>query len=127
MRSVVALLPRLDADGVNVKIVCVTSPELFERQPRDYRSGVITPGDQADSTVVTTQARWLMQRFLLNPLAEEYALSSDHDDSWRTGGSLEEVIDEAHLSPEWVMKGIRRFVDERPERLRRLREQFDTL
>lgn len=125
MRSVVGLLPRLETERLNVKIVCVTSPELFDRQPEVYRSAVITPHDQADSTVVTTQARRLMHRFLLNPIAEEYALSSDYDDAWRTGGTLEEVIEEAHLSEQWVLEGIKRFAGDRERRLRRLREQLD--
>ncbi|MFW5689678.1 MAG: transketolase-like TK C-terminal-containing protein, partial [Spirochaetota bacterium] len=127
MRSVVELLPRIEAEGLNVKIVCVTSPELFDLQPAEYRDLVVTPADQADSTVITTQARWLMQRWLLNPIAEEYALSSDYDDAWRTGGSLEEVIDEARLSPEWVWKGIVRFTDEREARIARLKRQFEGL
>ncbi len=125
MASVVQLLPRLAKEGLNLKIVCVTSPELFAMQPAAYRAQVISPADRADSTVITTQARKLMHDFLFNSVAEEYALSSDFDDRWRTGGTLEEVIEEAHLSPEWVMEGLKRFAAEREERLRRLREELE--
>ena len=62
-----------------------------------------------------------MHEWLFNPMAEEYALSADWDDRWRTGGTLEEVIDEAHLSPEWLIKGIERFVKDRKKRLAQLR------
>lgn len=127
MRSVVESLPELARRGLNVKIVCTTSPQLFARQPDGYRKRIVTPADMANSTVITTQARWLMHDWIFNPLAEDYALSSDHDNRWRSGGTLEEVIDEAHLSPEWVIDGVQRFVDTRAERLATLKAQFRDL
>ena len=125
MQSVVQLLPELESRKINVKIVCTTSPQLFAMQPASYRDSVVTPADRADSTVITTQARWLMHDWIFNSVAEEYALSSDHDDRWRTGGTLEEVIDEARLSPKWVLEGIERFVADRPRRLAELRKQVE--
>ena len=35
-------------------------------------------------------------------------------------GTVDEVLEEAHLSREWLLKGIQRFVDERDQRLERL-------
>ena len=61
------------------------------------------------------------------PIAEEYSLSSDWDDRWRTGGTVDEVLDEAHLGPEHMVAAIERYVAERPERLRRLRELVDSV
>ena len=113
MASLVEILPELDARGLNVKVVCATSPQLFALQPETYRRRVLSAADRADSTVITTQARWLMHDWLFNEAAEEYALSSDWDDRWRTGGTLDEVLDEAHLSPRWLLAGIERFVQER--------------
>lgn len=120
MVSITKLLSQLDASDLNVKIVCATSPQLFALQPEEYRNAVLPPEDQLDSTVLTTQARWLMHDWIFNPLSEEYAMSADWDDRWRTGGTLDEVLDEAHLSPKWVLAGIERFVRERPQRLERL-------
>ena len=120
MVSITKLLPRLGEEGPNVKIVCGTSPQLFARQPEEYRNRVLAPEDRLDSTVLTTQARWLMHDWIFNDLAEEYALSADWDDRWRTGGTLEEVLDEARLTPEWVLKGLTRFAEEREWRLERL-------
>jgi transketolase len=125
MANVVKLLPELDVRGLNVKIVYAASPQLFALQPADYRDQVISRADRADSTVITTQARWLMHDWLFNKLAEDYALSSDWDDRWRTGGAVDEVIEEAHLSPDWILKGIDRFVKDRPERLARLQAELD--
>jgi transketolase len=117
MANIVKLLPQLDHDGLNVKIICATSPQLFAMQTAGYCSEVLSPADRADSTIITTQARWLMHDWLFNKTAEEYALSADWDDRWRTGGALDEVIEEAHLSPDWILKGIQRFVQQRSQRL----------
>lgn len=125
MASIVDILPELDERGLNVKIVCATSPELFALQPEEYRLRVLSPGDRADSTVVTTQARRLMRDWLFNRAAEEYALSADWDDRWRTGGTLGEVIEEAHLSPQRVWEGIERFARDRDARLARIQAGID--
>jgi transketolase len=117
MAGIVKLLPDLDRQKLNVKIVCGASPELFDLQPESYRMAVLSPGDQADSTVISTQSRASMHDWLFNKVADEYAMTSDWDNRWRTGGTLEEVIDEAHLTPEWLLKGIRRFVGDREARL----------
>jgi transketolase len=125
MVSVTQLLPEFDQRGLNVKIVCAASPELFRLQPIEYQEQVLTAADRADSTVITTQARRLMHDWMFNDLASEYALSADWDNCWRTGGMLDELIDEAHLSPRWVLQGIERFVRDRDSRLTRLQAQID--
>ncbi len=125
MANIITALPELDARGLNVKIVCATSPQLFALQPEEYRRSVLAPADYADSTVITTQARWLMHDWLFNKVAEAYALSADWDDRWRTGGAVDEVLDEAHLTPAWIVKGIERFVRERPARLACLRDELE--
>jgi transketolase len=62
-----------------------------------------------------------MQDWIAHSIVAEYSLTSDWDDRWRTGGSVDEVIAEAHLAPEHLLAGIERFVREREERLRALR------
>jgi hypothetical protein len=94
-------------------------------QPEEYRRQVLSPADRVNSTVITTQARWLMHDWLFNEVAEEYALSADWDNRWRTGGTLDEVLDEAHLSPRWVLEGIERFVQDRDTRLARIQAGLD--
>jgi transketolase len=113
-------LPELEKRSLNVKIVCATSPQLFDMQPEAYQQQVLSCDDWVDSTVITTQARWLMHDWLYSKVSEDYALSADWDNRWRTGGNLDEVIEEAHLSPQWVLDGIERFVNERAVRLERL-------
>jgi transketolase len=60
-----------------------------------------------------------MSDWMFNEVAQEYALCSDRDDRWRTGGTVEEVIEEAGLSPEQVLAGMERFARERTIRLGR--------
>ncbi len=120
--SLVNILPRIKEEGPNVKIVAAISWELYQRQPEDYRNRVITPQEWNDAMVITNGARRLMHKWIANPLVAEYSLSSDWDNRWRSGGSVEEIVAEAHLDPESVWKGITRFAAERDQRLVRLRE-----
>lgn len=121
MANLVSILPELERRKWNLKIVYAASPELFALQPQSYQECVLTAADKMDSTVITTQARALMRDWMFNYLAEEYALSADWDDRWRTGGALDDVLEEAHLSPRHLLTGIERFVSSRKERLARLK------
>jgi transketolase len=119
MVSICEILSELDRRNLNVKIVYGASPELFALQPADYREKTLSAADRADSTVISTQSRESMGDWLFNEVAKEYSMTSDWDNRWRTGGTLEEVIDEAHLSPGWLLAGIERFVHDRDGRLAR--------
>ncbi len=116
MDSVVKLLPVLKEKGLNVKIVCAASAELFELQSEAYQKSILSDADRINSMVVTTAGRATMHSWLYNKSAEEYTISPDWDDNWRSGGTLEEVLDEAHLSPEWILEGIQKFADDRDQR-----------
>jgi transketolase len=69
----------------------------------------------------------LMSDWASGPLVHEYSLSADWDDRWRTGGSVDEVIAEAHLDADHILAAIERFAADRPTRLARLRTQLDDL
>jgi transketolase len=70
---------------------------------------------------VTNRAFKLMRDWVDGPLAAEYSLSSDWDNRWRTGGTVDEVMDEAHLGPDHIFEAIRRYAAEVDERRSRLR------
>src|ERR1700733_7761185 len=126
VRNVVSLLPELDARGINVKIVAALSPQLFARQPASYQHSVASPAERLDAMVLPNGASKLMGEGADGPMARECSLSSDWDDRWRTGGSVAEVIEEAHLDEAHILAALERFAGERPERLRRLRERLDS-
>jgi len=120
--NVVKILPKLDERGLNVKIVAAISPQLYALQTPAYRDSVATASERIDAMVITNRARRVMSDWIDHPIVAEYTLSSDWDDRWRTGGSVEEVVAEAHLDPDHLLAGIERFVKDRDERLARLRE-----
>ena len=117
--NLVRILPELDENQLNVKVVAAISPQLFALAGEPYRSSVVTPADAVDAMVVTNGAFKLMRDWAGGPVVREYSLSADFDDRWRTGGSVEEVMEEAHLDPGHLLEGIERFVAEREPRLRR--------
>lgn len=120
--NVVKILPELERRGLNVKIVAAISPQLYALQTQAYRESVATAAERIDAMVITNRARRVMSDWIDHPIVAEYTLSSDWDDRWRTGGSVEEVVAEAHLDPEHLLAGIERFVKDRERRLARLRD-----
>jgi transketolase len=124
-RNLVSVLPELNQRGINVKIVAAVSPQLFARQPLDYQRSVASPSERLDAMIITNGAFKLMREWADGPLAREYSLSSDWDNRWRTGGSVAEVIEEAHLGEGHILAALERFAVDRADRLRRLRDLLD--
>ena len=118
--NVVKILPELDKAGLNVKIVAAVSPQLFRLQPKEYQDQVLSEADRLDAMGVTNRARRHMGDWVFTKIGEEYTLASDVDNRWRTGGSVDEVLEEAHLAPKDILAGIERFVRDREQRLRRI-------
>ncbi len=116
--SIFEMLERFDdSSAPNVKIVSAGSPELFRMQDQAYRDSVLPHDDWWDSTVITNGARRLMHDWLPHRVAERYAMSSDWDNRWRTGGNVTELKVEARIDPEGLWEGICRFAAEREKRL----------
>ena len=117
--NLMSALPRLESEGVNVRVIAAISEELFTRQPQEYQDSVLPAGAKYDMMVVTTGTRrmWPIQN--AGPLTDEYSLTSDWDNQWLTGGTEADVIAEAHLDAESIYAGIKRFADERESRIGR--------
>ena len=123
--NLVTILPKLDEAGVNVRIVAVISPQLFALQNESYRQSIASAADRWDAMCITNRSLRTMQEWIANPVVAEYSMSSDWDNRWRTGGSLDEVVDEAHLGPTHIVDGIKRFAWDRAARLAKLRAVLD--
>jgi transketolase len=119
--NLVRILPELDAAGCNVRVVAAISPQLFALQDATYRDRIASTAERWDAMVITNRALQTMRDWVAHPVVAEYSLSSDWDNRWRSGGSVEEVMDEAHLGPEHILAAIKRFVTEREARLAKLR------
>ena len=123
--NIVKLLPKLDELGLNVKVIAAISPQLFAQQDEAYRERTVSLADRHDAMTITNRALRTMRDWIANEVVAEYSLTSDWDHRWRTGGTVEEVIAEAHLDPQSLLAGIERFARERPRRLRALRAAAD--
>ncbi len=121
--TIVSILEELGAKH-NVKIVSAISWELFSRQSKSYKDSIISEKEWSDSMVVTNTGLRIMHKWISNRIVSEYSVSPDWDNNWRTGGSVDEIIDEAHLSPRWVLEAIEKFASERNIRLERLNNQL---
>ena len=125
--NLVRALPRLERDGVNVKVVAAISEELFARQDAAYRNAVLPPEARFDMMVVTTGTRRAWPLRDVGPLTDEYSLTSDWHNRWLTGGLEPDVIAEARLDEDAIAGGVSRFAADRDERLARQRDAFDAL
>jgi transketolase len=105
-----------------VRIVACISPQLFRLQDAAYRDRICSEADRLDGMAITNRAYRLMLDWVTGPIGETYSLSSDWDNRWRTGGTVEEVIDEAHLGPQHIIDAITRYAHERAQRHARLRK-----
>ena len=122
--NLVSVLPRLEQEGVNVKVISAISDELFERQPEVYRNSVFPAQARYDLMIVSTGTRrvWPVQN--AGPLTDEYSLVSDWHNEWLTGGSESDVIAEAHLDPESIFQGVLRFARDHDRRISQQMEQL---
>jgi transketolase len=125
--NLVSILPKLEAAGVNVKVVAAISEELFDRQPEAYRRSVLPPQAYYDLMVVSTGTRRVWPLRGVGPLTDEYSMTSDWDDQWLTGGLEPDVIAEARLDAASILAGIQRFGAERDRRLARQRDLLASL
>ena len=121
--TVVSILDEISSK-YNVKIVSAISWELFDMQDSNYKSSIIGDCEWADSMIITNTGLNVMKNWISNRVVSDYSLSPDWDNRWRTGGSLEQIIDEAHLSPRWVIQAIDRFATDRSKRLERLKQEI---
>ena len=118
--NLIKALPELEKRNLNVKIVAAVSPELFRMQDKSYQDRILPITDWMDSTIITNMSRRSMYDWISSPVSSEYALSSDFDDKWRTGGRVDEIAEEARLSTTWIVKGIERFANDREIRRNKL-------
>ena len=115
--NLVQTIPRLEAEGINVKIIAVVSEELFDLQPDAYRQSVLPPEAHYDLMMVSTGTQRVWPIRNLGPLTDSYSLTADWDNQWLTGGTEPDVIAEAHLDAESIFAGIKRFAGEREQRI----------
>jgi transketolase len=108
--NVLALLPELNRQGYNLKIVAAVSWGLFTRQSEEYRQRILPAEDRREAMIITNGALRWMSEWTDGEATSPHSVSPEHDGRWRTGGSLDEVIEESGLSGPQVLTAIERFV-----------------
>ena len=112
----IAAFAAFDGNGPNVKLVAAVSHELFMQQDAAYQESIASDADWFNSTFITNGARQMMWLWTAHTTSFKYAMGSDWDDRWRTGGSGEEVIAEAKIDAESLLAGINKFITDREKR-----------
>jgi hypothetical protein len=89
MLTIMELLPKFQSDKTmpNVKLVYAVSYELFQLQTKEYRDSILHKSEWLDSTVISNGCKMGMHPWLASKIAEGYAMTGDHDNRWRVGGS----------------------------------------
>lgn len=120
--EIIKIIPKLKEEGLNVKIVVASSYELFMRESEEYRNKIISKEEWINSMVITNECLKNMSDWIFSKVNEEYSMSSDWDNRWRTGGTVEDVLEEAHLTKDYILDGIRRFVKDKDLRIKKIKE-----
>jgi transketolase len=108
-------------------VIAAISEELFDRQPEAYRNAVLPPEARQDLMFVSSGTRRMWPLRNVGQLTDAYSLTADWDNQWLTGGTEADVVAEAHLDPESVFAGVRRFAQDRRTRLEGQRSLLDAL
>ena len=125
--NLVEVLPKLVSAGINVKVIAAISEELFDHQPEAYRHAVLPAGARQDLMFVSGGTRRMWPLRNVGAQADDYSLTADWDNQWLTGGLESDVIAEAHLDKDSIFSGVRRFAEERAQRLDQQRSALEAL
>ena len=115
--SLMQILASLKNNGPNIKIIAGISMELFRAQNQEYQESIISPVEWNDCMIITNTSLQSMGNWIKNRFVAKYSLSPDFDNRWRTGGSVDQIINESRLDPVSILNAIKRFSNERDTRL----------
>ena len=106
------IISEINKSGINVRIISAVSEELFRAQSKAYQDSVMPDSAKFNMMIVSTGTKRMWPVSSVGPLTEQYSLVSDWNDSWLSGGSEEEVLQEANLDSETILAAIRKFADD---------------
>ena len=81
--------------------------------------------EKFDLMVVTTGTRRVWPVTGIGPLTDKYSLTSDWDNQWLSGGTEDDVIKEAHLDEDSIFNAVKRFADDRSDRMSKQAAAFN--
>ena len=106
-------LPRLLEEGVDLDVVYVASPELFDLLPEAERNAVIDDGMARSAMGITGFTLPTMYRWIRSDLGRSHTMHPFRNGHYLGSGAGEMVIHEAGLDGEGQYRGIRAWLDAR--------------
>lgn len=120
----IKIIDQINQLELNIKVIAALSNNLFQLQPQSYKEKIIEKHEWLNSMIITNTSINNMMNWIKHPIVKEYSISADWDNRWRTGGRLDEVIDEAHLSAKWQLESIQHFVKNKQVRKMKIEESI---
>ena len=114
--NMMSVISQIDESGINVRIISAISEELFRAQSKSYQDSVLPDSAKFNMMVISTGTKRMWPVSSVGPLTEQYSLVSDWNDSWLSGGSEEEVLQEANLDSKTILNAIKKFADDSEKR-----------
>ncbi len=106
-------LPRLLEDGVDLEVLYVASPELFDTLPRERRQEVFPEARAASAMGITGFTLPTLYRWVRSDLGRTHSMHPFMKGHYLGSGAGEMVIHEAGLDGEGQYRGIRSYLDAR--------------
>ena len=104
-------LPRLLQDGLNLEVIYVASPELFDRLTDDQKSAIFPVELAGEAMGVTGFTLPTMYRWIRSDLGREHTMYPFMKGHYLGSGAGEMVIHEAGLDGEGQYQQIRKYVE----------------
>ncbi|HSM59504.1 MAG TPA: hypothetical protein VK849_01850 [Longimicrobiales bacterium] len=106
-------LPRLLEEGVDLEVVYVASPELFDMLPDDEKAAVYDDERSREAMGITGFTRQTMYRWIRSDLGLAHTMHPFQKGHYLGSGAGDDVIHEAGMDGQGQYEGIRRYLDAR--------------
>ena len=104
-------LPRLLEDGVDLEVIYVASPELFDLLPADERARVFNDDLAREAMGITGFTLPTMYRWIVSDLGRTHTMYPFMKGHYLGSGAGDMVIHEAGLDGQGQYEGIRKYLD----------------
>ncbi|RMG48623.1 MAG: hypothetical protein D6718_01485 [Acidobacteria bacterium] len=110
---VTEVLPRLEAEGIDLNAYCVTSAELFDRLPRAEREHLYPEARAREAMGITGFTLPTMERWILSRKGREATLHPFRKGGYPGSGPAPRVLAQAGLDAESQYRAVLRYVASR--------------
>ena len=105
------VLPKLQKEGVNLKVMYVSSPELFDRIPEKERTAIYSEEMARNAMGITGFTLPTMYRWIQSDLGRKHTMHPFQKGRYLGSGPGDDVIREAGLDGPGQYRGIKKFLD----------------